>query len=334
MSVRPRLLFVHNGAVTFVTNDLQVLAERYDVTELHVRGHRLRPFLTWRLVRRTDLVFGWFASLHSLLPVLFARLQGTPSAVVLGGYDVAAEPELGYGLQRGGPRRWATRLLFRAATLLLPVSEHNYADAVGKAGISPGKLRLVYNGVEVPPEAGPAPRSTVLTVGRVDRGNLQRKGLQLFVEAAALLPELPFVVVGGGDADVLDGLRAASPPNVTFTGELAGERLAAEFARAAVYVQASRYESFGLAVAEAMALGCLPVLSRAAALPEVGGEVAVYTDGPEPEALARAIEQGLAVVHSDPHRVRAGRGRVEERFSLGRRAEQLYDVVDRLVGSR
>jgi glycosyltransferase involved in cell wall biosynthesis len=328
------VLFVHNSAITFVTNDLRLLAERYDVTEHHVRGRRLRPLQTWQLVRRTDLVFGWFASLHTLLPVLFARLQRKPSVVVLGGYDVAAEPEIGYGLQRGGPRRWATWPLFRAATLLLPVSEHNFADAVHKAGIPPDKLQMVYNGVDLPPESRTPARRTVLTVGRVDRSNLQRKGLQLFVAAAAMLPELPFVVVGGGDPEVLDALRSTSPPNVTFTGQLAGEQLAAEFQRAAVYVQASRYESFGLAVAEAMAMGCLPVLSRVAALPEVGGEVAVYIDRSGPEALAKAVEQGLAVVDADPDRVRSGRRRVEQRFSLDRRAEQLYAVIDGLIAAR
>jgi glycosyltransferase involved in cell wall biosynthesis len=326
------VLFVHNQAVTFVTNDLRLLAERYDVTEHHVRGHRLRPLQAWRLVRRTDLVFGWFASLHTLLPVLYARVQGKPSVVVLGGYDVAAEPDLGYGLQQRGPRRWVTRLLFRAATLLLPVSEHNYGDAVGKAGIPPEKLHLVFNGVDLAAaKADGGERHTVLTVGRVDRSNLRRKGLQLFIETARILPELPFVIVGGGDSAVLEALKASSPPNVTFTGQLAGERLAAQFERAAVYVQASRYESFGLAVAEAMAMGCLPVLSHAGALREVGGEVAVYTDGSGPEALARAVLHGMAVVGSDPERVRSGRRRIEERFSLARRAEQLYDVVDRLT---
>jgi glycosyltransferase involved in cell wall biosynthesis len=327
-----RVLFVHNAAITFVTNDLRLLAERYDVTEHHVRGHRLRPLQAWRLVRRTDLVFGWFASLHTLLPVLCARIQGKRSVVVLGGYDVAAEPEIGYGLQRGGPRRWVTRLLFRAATLLLPVSQHNYSDAIHKAGISPDKLRLVFNGVDLPaPKAGGVSRQTVLTVGRVDRSNLQRKGLQQFVDAARLLPGLPFVVVGGGDPAVLEALKASSPPNVTFTGQLAGEELAAEFQRAAVYVQASRYESFGLAVAEAMASGCLPVLSRAGALPEVGGDVAVYIDGPGPEALAEAVEAGMAVVSSDPERVSAGRRRIEQCFSLDRRAAQLYGLIDRLT---
>lgn len=334
MTGRPRLLFVHNAPITFVVNDLALLRERYDVTVLHVRRDLQDPRRVWRLVRGADVVFGWFASLHLLLPLLCARLQGTPSAVVLGGYDAAAEPDLDYGHQRGGPRRTVSRWVMALSTVLLAVSEFNLGDAVHKAGVPRGKLRLVPNGVRIPEPLPPGPRTGVLTVGRVDRSNLLRKGIGVFVEAARLVPDREFVVVGGGDPAVVAELRARAPANVVLTGQLEGRELADRFAAAAVYVQASRYESFGLAVAEAMSYGCVPVLTRLAALPEVGGDCAVYAEEPTAQAVAEAVRVALAAAEADPSRGQACRARVQELFALELRGRRLVAVVDGLLAGR
>ncbi len=112
----------------------------------------------------------------------------------------------------------------------------------------------------------------MLTVGNVDRPNLQRKGLEPFVRAAALLPGRRFVVVGAWLDDAIEQLRAIAPPNVTFTGRLSDAQVQDQLRRAAVYVQASLHEGFGMSLAEAMAAGCVPVVTRAG--PMVAGAAA------------------------------------------------------------
>ena len=52
-----------------------------------------------------------------------------------------------------------------------------------------------------------------------------------------------------------------APPNVTLTGWVEEDELDALYRRAAVYVQASRHEGFGLSVAEAMLAGDIPVVT-------------------------------------------------------------------------
>ena len=56
----------------------------------------------------------------------------------------------------------------------------------------------------------------------------------------------------------------------------------------------SKIEGFGLPVLEAMACGTPVICSRAASLPEVGGEAVKYFDPWSPEDLAGAIEQMLS----------------------------------------
>src|SRR4051812_46218567 len=73
----PRILFVHNKLTRFVQDDRDLLAERYSVTEWEETSPKgIRPANILRAVRKHDLIFAWFASWHSLLPVLAARRLG------------------------------------------------------------------------------------------------------------------------------------------------------------------------------------------------------------------------------------------------------------------
>ena len=105
---------------------------------------------------------------------------------------------------------------------------------------------------------------------------------------------------------------ARSPgDNVEFTGWLSDEDLHAIYRRASVYVQASRHEGFGLAVAEAMLAGCVPVVMNVTAMPEVVGDAGVLIDSQDPEDVAAGVrralelgpEAGSAGARADPHRV-------------------------------
>jgi glycosyltransferase involved in cell wall biosynthesis len=183
----------------------------------------------------------------------------------------------------------------------------------------------------LPEAGGRAPLA--LTVGIVDRRNLERKGLLTFVRAASLVPEVEFVVAGKWIDGAVEELRAAASSNVTLTGWLGQEELEALYRRASVYVQASRHEGFGLSVAEAMLAGCVPVVSSAGALPEVVGDAGVVLDSadPAPAAVAEAIRRGIAA--ETPARERARR-RILDRFPVTARGAQLEQVVDDALAAR
>jgi glycosyltransferase involved in cell wall biosynthesis len=325
-----RILFVHNHLTRFVQVDRDLLAEGYAVTERHEPGLlRLRPLAIRREVANHDMVFGWFASWHSVVPVLCARRLGKPSVVVVGGYDTANVPDAGYGSQRGGIRKVVSRAVMRAATHLVTNSQSAKQEAVVNAGADPNRISVIYHGVDPAPLGALTDREpTVLTVGNVWRENFLRKGLLPFVQAAAHLPDVRFVHVGGWCDDGIEELRRIATPNVEFRGFIPDEELFRLYGRASVYVQASLHEGFGLSVAEAMSAGCIPVVTRAGSLPEVVGNTGVYAESNSSSDVAAAIRQALTL---SPQAREEARGRVLTLFPLQARRKALNRLLQSLV---
>jgi len=330
-----RILFVYSRESTFVSIDRRLLARRWEVEE---RPQARPPVnLVWiaAAVLRSDLVFGWFASWHTLWPMTFAWLMRRPSVLVIGGFDTASLPQIGYGLQQRPLMGRISRWTMRRATRLITNSEYSAREIAAHVGIPRSRVEVVHHGVPDPYGAVPAGarEPLALTVGVVDRRNLERKGLLPFVRAAALAPDVQFVVAGKWEGDAVEELRAASPPNVTLTGWIEQDELESLYRRASVYVQASRHEGFGLSVAEAMLAGCVPIVSEAGALPEVVGDAGIVLSGdsPSPEEIAGGVRLGLAL--DDAARERA-RHRVVDRFPLSMRAEGLERVVESAFAAR
>jgi len=325
-----KILFIHNHPTQFVRLDLAELQKRYQVTEYYLASRWVNLAAMWRQVKSHDLVFGWFASWHTLVPIEFARLLHKPSVLVIGGYDVANIPEIGYGHQRGGMKRWVSRRTMRSASCLITNSDYSQEEAVRNAGLAKEQVSAVYHGVPDPFGALPhGPRARMaLTVGNVDRSNLQRKGHEVFVRTAALMPDVEFVLAGAAKDDTSDYLRALATPNVTLTGRLSDEALNDCYRRASVYVQVSRHEGFGLSVAEAMQAGCVPVVTRVGALPEVTGDSGIFVDAPEPRLIAQGIEKGLTYSHEARASIRK---RILDRFPMEKRGQLLEQLIRPLM---
>lgn len=324
---RPKILLVHNAFRKFVEIDKDILQSEYLVTEYEV--HVLNPFKIIFLVARHDLVFCWFAGWFSFLPILFAKCLGRPSIVMTGGYETVNLPEIHFGFQQGGWRKFISRFILRHATRLVTASRFSLEETIRNVPLDPNKIDFIYHGID--PDEYPfsiQKEPLVITVGNVDEENLQRKGLERFVLAAKYVPEARFVVVGKWVGPSIHKLKKIAPSNVSFTGHVSFEELLHFFERAKVYVQASVHEAFGMSLAEAMLCGCVPVVTRSAALPEVVGSSGFYADATSPENLANIIREALWA--DDSWNAKA-RERIEGEFPLTKRRRELISLVNSLI---
>ncbi|MCF8083991.1 MAG: glycosyltransferase family 4 protein [Deltaproteobacteria bacterium] len=82
--------------------------------------------------------------------------------------------------------------------------------------------------------------------------------------------------------------------NVIPLGYISDDELAAAYSGACALIFPSSYEGFGLPVLEAMACGCPVITTKAASLPEVAGDAALYVEEPRNgEALVPMLKRVL-----------------------------------------
>lgn len=325
-----RVCLISPSRSTFTTRDRDILQRHYQVREIVLdaetgsrQGNAGSAFL--KIVGGAlwaDVVFCWFAHNHAYLAVLASQLLGRRSIVVIGGYEVAREPKIGYGSLLDPVLSRRIRYILNHADSILAVSEFNRVEIEQIA--RPRALETVYNGIDCSvfsPNGGK--EDLVLTVCLVNRANIAIKGLDTFVRVARYFPEIRFVVAGSIQDDSLKVLGEAVPGNVEFTGALSQEELLSWYRRARVYCQLSYRESFGVALAEAMACECVPVATDRGALPEVVGDTGFIVPYGDVEATADAVACAL---NADTGRM--ARERVQHRFSLESREERLVQAIE------
>ena len=322
--MRARILFVYTDFLTFVKTDLEILERHFDVEPVQwtrTRDMKTMLRIIWHLLR-TDLSFTWFAGGHADSVVFLSKLFGKKSVVVVGGYEVANVPEIDYGAMVDPKSACKVKYVLENADKVLAVSESNKNEILKYT--SSKNVKLVYNGVNCnkfkPNDK--KDNNLVITVG----SKIKLKGLDTFIESARLLPKRKFMTIGL-PGDVINHLKHSKPANMELVGLVSHEDILQYYQRAKVYCQLSCRESFGMALAEAMACECVPVATDNAALPEVVGDAGFYVPYGNPMATAEAIEKAL---QSD--KGEEARGRIKNMFPLEGREEELKEIVDSLTG--
>jgi glycosyltransferase involved in cell wall biosynthesis len=332
--MQKRILFVYTHFSTFVRTDYEILSEVHKVTKYQYKSGKgvlknaaafIRQFIFLLFnIWRFDAVFIWFADYHSFLPVLFAKLTGKKSVVVVGGYDVARIPELNYGVFITKLRGCCAAFSMRNSSMNISVSK--YVDRKVRRVAPKNKTTLVYNCVNLKDYQSVIfeKENLVITVGLIEtKRSFYLKGIDTFVETARLLPDYKFIIIGINE-NVAKYEIKNYPENLEIIGQVKHEQLAAIYKKAKIYCQFSRSESFGVAIVEAMYFGCIPVVTNVGGMPEIVGEKKRIVQR-VPQTISKHIEHILFTIYQP---VFQRENFIHDSFSLNSRRKNLLMILD------
>jgi len=303
-----KILFSYSSSSSFVHRDLEILARNFDVrrsvlpklpssrgSNFHLMFSRLlKGILSLKSLKGilwADIVYSWWANLNTFFVVLFCMFLRKKCMIVVGGYEVAFVPKLDYGALQSSLSRVRVKFILEHASKVFAVSGFNEKEILRLA--KPNNLKLIYNGVDTKKfKPSGMKKNLVITVGQISNITIKRKGLKTFVESSKYLSNTQFLLIGKYDRSI-EHLKKIAGPNLKFTGYVSDEDLLQFYQKAKVYCQLSAYESFGVALTEAMSCCCVPVTTRRCAFPEVVDDTGFYVAYNDPKATAKAIRKAL-----------------------------------------
>jgi glycosyltransferase involved in cell wall biosynthesis len=288
---------------------------------------------------RFDLVYVR-SSKAAILGRLAARARGVPVVCNPGGWDF--DPAF-----RRGPGRVFSlsveRLLASHTDGYVCVSQSERRVALAHRISRAERLHVVHNGAAGPDNGlAPEPELERLALEGPFAGCIAvlspRKGVDVLLKAAPYvferLPEARLAVVGNGSLrrDLERQARALGlGERVRFLGYRGPS---ARYLRSLdAFVLPSRYEPFGIALAEAMACGVPQITTGVGGTAEVvrDGETGLLCRPEDPADLADRVVRILGDPHLRARMSEASRERHRRLFSVERMVDQLMEVFQRVA---
>jgi glycosyltransferase involved in cell wall biosynthesis len=235
-------------------------------------------------------------------------------------------------------RALVQRVRIQRASLLICISRvfrdhmvHDYHFPLSATVVIPNPVRLERFTVTDRALGRPP---TVLVLGRISL----RKGVEDVVALAHELhdrgAEARIRIVGGPTLwSDYTKLLADLPENAEYVGSRPAAQIPAEVANSDILLQASKYEPFGLTVAEALAAG-IPVIatSEVGATEDVDRSVVEVVAPGDVAGMATAVTTMLERLSTRPQEIHASaRAEAERLYSTAVVCRQISDALERLL---
>lgn len=237
-------------------------------------------------------------------------------------------------------RVWMARQVLRRARLVSAVSPLLAADLQAMARLP---IEVVANPLapavwQQRRHAAPG-RARVLMVGHgFNALKNSHLGMRAFALLAKTKPEAELVLIGDGfgPGEAAQAWWGARGGNLRFVGAWPHDAVLALMAECDVLLHPSLEESFGVVVAEALAIGLPVVAGRSSgAVPWVAGGAATLVDVNDEQALATALAACLTQPPAldAATRVEQGRAAMRERFTVARIVDGYEALYRRALSS-
>ena len=325
----------HEVKIAYLTGDRLVIPKSPDVEIIYLALNGIKSFIPAsiqyrNLLRsfRPDVVHA-----HMVHANIFVRLNRINQKI----------PKLictAHNSNEGGNIRM---LAYRYTNLLSDINTNVSKEAsqafINKGAFTKENLITVYNGIDLNKFKFSNSKNDIvsiddgftnfLSVGRLneqkDYPNLLNAISQLDVNL-----KVRFNIVGDGELrltieNLIDSMGIKNKVN------LLGRRkdIATLMHQSDFFILPSKYEGFGLVVAEAMACGTFVIATDCGGVREVLGDTGILVPPQDSQALAQAMQQALSLTDEQisSNNIRA-RKRIEELFSLEKSVEKWLEIYE------
>ncbi|MDE8345538.1 MAG: glycosyltransferase family 1 protein [Acidocella sp.] len=228
--------------------------------------------------------------------------------------------------------------LIRRGTPIVTVSEFSKSEILRHLPARPDQISVMPEGADhvarigedpsILARHGLAPGKFVLAVGTLS-AHKNLAGLQSLATCLAAR-NIPLVIVGqlGNQVFRADG-TALLPHPAQYIGRVTDEALKSLYRAAACFVFPSKYEGFGLPVAEAMASHCPVVAADIPALREIFGSAALFCNPHDPEHITATVI-GVLDNPALQDQLRERGQKCTAAMSWARAASTMVAIIDRI----
>jgi len=305
-----KILFCGTLKSPFILEDLELLKTYYnniDVINLDIIQEKREGFIYFFIdllksgiykIQNADIIYIWFAIYHALPFILLSKILKKRSILWIGGWEVANFKEIGYGNQlnifHGVVTRWCIR---NADDVIIPSNSYKkiILELVPEANVTiiPNAVSDDLFNCQLPDKT-----NDVVTALFTLKFTKILKGIPVFEKTSSLVPY---------PCKVYEGIPHEELMNI--------------FRKSKVYCQLSYTESFGVTNLEAMACGCVPVVSDRDSMPEIIGDSGIVVPYGNEYATANAIHLAMKM-DGNIARERA------KLYSMSNKLKLLTDLID------
>ena len=240
----------------------------------------------------------------------------------------------------GQARMLAYRLTHYLSDVTTNVSNKASQEFVKRHAVPVNSIVTVYNGIDLkkftytPPVDKLKDKITYIAVGRFHDAKDYPNLLSAFSELKnkQLHREIELLIVGQTDDVIYPKLQEfIIKNNLESAVKILGKKdnIPRLLSHANYFILSSKYEGFGLVIAEAMACGCFVIATDCGGVREVLGDTGILVPPQDSQALAQAMQQALSLTDEqiEVNNKRA-RKRIEELFSLEKSVEKWLEIYE------
>lgn len=246
------------------------------------------------LVKKSDLVFGWFASAETFPSIYYAKKYSIPSIVMAGGYDTKSYPEIKYGAFRRFNYKESipARYVYKNVDKILTINPDMINDIYNFTGVDKKKMVYLPTGFDYDFwDSKIDKQDIVLTVGFISKKNIIVKGYNHFFECASYFPDKKFILAAKilesktNILDIPDNVHIFSP-NI--------DELRGLYQKAKVFCLFSYTEGLSNVLCESMLCRCIPVATDIYANRLVMDDIGFYTSYGDIDSHVDSIDRALS----------------------------------------